>query len=142
MQRQLKSLLRTPAFFVRFRNRMNKLDMITGLRGLAEELQPFTQEVRSGGRVWNGTAYVQAEARQADPYALMWWSTLTETANLLDAQDGALSAKQIEHLRHKFFGGMGSFADYCIDEKRGGESARAANQRLNEKREKLFRVFG
>ena len=121
---------------------MNKLDIVAALRGLAEELQPFTHEVRSSARVWDGTAYVQAEARQADPYALMWWSTLTETADLLDAQDGGLSAKQIEHLRHKFFGGMGSFADYCIDIKRGGDSAKVANQRLNEKRTKLFRIFG
>jgi hypothetical protein len=120
---------------------MNKIDIIVGLRALAEELQPFTQEVPSGGRVWNGTGYVKSEARQADPYALMWWGTLTETADLLDAQDGTLSAKQIEHLRNKLFGGMGSFNDYCIDANRFGDPAKAANQRLNEKRTKLFQLF-
>lgn len=121
---------------------MNKLDIVAGLRVLAKELQPFTQEVRSGARVWNGSAYVQTKARQADPHALMWWSTLTEAADLLETQDGALSTKQIEHLRHKFFGGTGSFADYYVDENRGGDSAKVANQRLSEKRTKLFQLFG
>ena len=120
---------------------MNKDDLIAGLRGLAEELKPFTQEVRSGGRVWNGTAYVQAESRQADPYALMWWSTLTFTADLLGAQDTPLSAEQSAQLRRKIFGGMGSFNDYCIDENRGGDTAKMANHRLNERRSALFKVF-
>lgn len=121
---------------------MNKKDVILGLRELAGELQQFTQEVHAGSRVWNGVAYVQASARQADPYALMWWSTLNEIANLLEAQDDALNSKQIEHLRHKLFGGMGSFNDYCIDVSRCGDEANAANRRINEKRTKLFRSLG
>lgn len=120
---------------------MSKIDITLGLRALAEELQPFTQEVITGGRVWNGTGYVQSEARQADPYALMWWGILTEAAVLLDAQDGALSAKQIDYLRNKLFGGMGSFNDYFIDENHCGDLAKSANQRLNEKRTMLFKFF-
>ena len=116
--------------------------IVMGLRALAEELQPFTQEVRSGARSWNGDAYVQSNPRQADPYALMWWSTLTEAADLIDTQDGVLSPRQTDHLRRRLFGGMGSFNDYCIDENRYGEAAKVANQRLTEKRTKLFEVFG
>ena len=120
---------------------MNKTDLINGLRGLADELKPFTQEIHSGGRVWNGNAYVAAEPKKADPYALMWWSTLTSTADLLEAQDTLLSSEQTLLLRQKLFGGMGSFNDYCIDVNRGGDAAKAANQRLNDKRTALFKVF-
>ena len=94
---------------------MNKADLIKGLRGLADELKPFTQEVRFGVLVCDGTAYVQAEPKQADTYALMWWSTLNSIADLLDTQDTLLSAEQITHLRQQLIGGMGSFTDYCID---------------------------
>lgn len=120
---------------------MKKIELIINLRSLTEELQPFIQEVKSGARIWNGLSYVQSEAREADPYALMWWGILTEIIDLLEAQDTELGAKQIEHLRAKLVGGMGSFNDYCIDTRRCGDSAKAANQSLNKKRTKLFQLF-
>lgn len=120
---------------------MNKHELIEGLRNLAEELKPFTQEVRTGSRVWNGTAYVQTAPRQADPYALMWWGMLTTIAELLEAQESPPSEKEVVLLRQKLFGGMGSFSDYCIDAIRFGDAAKSANQRLSEKRTALFRIF-
>lgn len=120
---------------------MKKIELINKLRLLAQELEPFTQEVKIGSRIWNGVSYAQPEAREADSYALMWWGILTEIIDLLQAQDTELGAKQVEHLRCKLVGGMGSFNDYCIDTKRGGDLAKAANQRLNEKRTELFKLF-
>ena len=120
---------------------MDKQNLITGLRSLADELVPFTQNVQGGSRVWNGTAYVTTELRKLDSYALMWWSTLTAIADLLSAQRNPLEPEQIQQLRKKLFGGMGSFNDYCIDENHCGEEAKSANARLNEKRTKLFGIF-
>jgi len=120
---------------------MTKIELTTNLRSITEELQPFIQEVRPGGRIWNGSSYVESEAREADPYGLMWWGILTEIIDLLEAQDSELGIKQVEHLRGKLVGGMGSFNDYCIDTKRCGDLAKSANQRLNEKRTKLFQLF-
>ena len=121
---------------------MERIAIIQGIRSMADELTPFTQTVRSSSRVWDGTAYVKSEPRQDDPYALAWWHSLTRIADLLYLQEAELSAKQVEYLRSTLFGGMGSFADYCIDVNRGGDAAEAANQRLNEKRTALFRLFG
>ncbi len=120
---------------------MNKHELIQGLQNLAEELKPFTEEVRIGSRVWNGTAYVQAAPRQADLHALMWWGILTTIAELLEAQESPPSGRQAALLRQKLFGGMGSFSDYCIDAARFGDAAKSTNQRLNEKRTDLFRIF-
>lgn len=117
---------------------MDKIDFIAGLRAAAAELQPFTKDVQSGGRIWNGTAYIQSAPKQADSYALAWWSVLMEIADLLETQDAALSLNQAEHLRRKLFGGMGSFADYCVDTTQWGDAAKIANQRLNEIRTGLF----
>ena len=71
----------------------------------------------------------------------MWWSTLNEAADLLDAQEGPLSPKQIDHMRHQLFGGMGSFQDYSVDTNKYGERAKDTNQRLSEKQSKLFQLF-
>jgi hypothetical protein len=121
---------------------MERIAIIQGIRSLADELKPFTQTISSPSRVWDGKAYVKSESREADPYALAWWHTLTTIADLLYLQETELGKRQVEYLRGKLFGGMGSFADYCIDVNRGGDSAKAANQRLNEKRTNLFRLFG
>lgn len=119
---------------------MNKHELIQGLQNLAEELKPFTQDVRTGSRVWNGTAYVQAAPRQADPYALMWWGMLTTIAELLEAEESSPSEKQVALLRQKLFDGMSSFNDYSIDVARFGDAAKSANRRLSEKRTALFRI--
>ncbi len=119
---------------------MEKQNLINGLRSLADELRPFTENVQAGSRVWNGTAYVTSELRQLDSYALMWWNTLTAIADLIEAQRNPLEPEQIEVLQKKLFGGMGSFSDYCIDSC-CGEGVKIANARLNESRTKLFKFF-
>lgn len=141
MQGPHRSLLKTPAYFALPREAMNKDELIRGLRNLAEELKPFTQEVKTGGRVWNGTTYAQTAPRHADPYALMWWGILTSIAELLEAQDAPASEKQVTLLRKKLFGGMGSFNDYNLDATRLGDAAESSNRRLKDKRTALFRLF-
>ena len=120
---------------------MNKITLIQSIRNLANEIKPFTQNIRSGSKTWDGNAYVQAEPRQADPYALMWWSVLTTIAELLDAQESELSSRQVKYLRERLLGGMGSLADYSVDTGEFGESARIANEQLDRQRTMLFKIF-
>jgi len=120
---------------------MNKTKFIEQLRAIAEELKPLTQAASPGAATWNGMEYVKGGEKKPDPYALAWWSTLVSVAELIDAQEGPLSLKQIDYLDLLLFGGMGSLNDLCFDEKTVGSSAKAVNKRLDEKRHDLFVSF-
>jgi hypothetical protein len=115
--------------------------LIESLRSIAETLQPFIQETASGTREWDGSRYVEAEPKTPDPEARIWWSVLTTMAEMLEGQGAPAKARQLHYLRKELFGGMGSFAEFAIDESRFGEKARAANERLAEQRERMFHVL-
>jgi hypothetical protein len=120
---------------------MNNVEIVEGLRDLADELKPFTQEVTAGSRVWNGRAYVTAESRKLNPYALAWWTALTSLADLIERQDSPLTQQQFEYLKKQLFGGMGSFSDFSLDRNQFGDSAPTANEKLDRKRTELYRLF-
>lgn len=120
---------------------MDKKQLINNLRELAVVLKPFIHEPHSSSRVWNGTAYVAAEPKNMDPYALMWWSTLCTTADLLEASESDLTESQIELLRRQLCGGMGSLNDFQINVSSLGDAARTANQLLSQKLETLYLLF-
>jgi len=122
---------------------MNVHDVITGLRALADELKPFINEYIAGSMVLDATKgkYVPVDPRQADRFALAWWSTISTLADILELQPGPLTAEQRDYLKRKLFGGMGSFADFSLDVRTLGAPAHTANQRLDAKRSTLFKQF-
>jgi len=119
---------------------MSTPELIQGLRDLADELKPFTQELTSDSRVWNGSAYVKAEPQRLNPYAFAWWSALTSIADLIERQDGPLTQQQIDYLKNRLFGGMGSLSDFSLDSKEIPDAA-AANAKLDAKRIELYKLF-
>lgn len=121
---------------------MDKQVFITGLRELAQELEPFINEIEPGQRIWNGTTWaVTDETKRADKYAVAWHSTLSTAADLLNLQDSSISAAQKEYFRKSLFGGMGSFQDFYVDKKVYGEEAETANKNLDLKLTKFFEFF-
>ena len=94
--------------------------------------EPLTKAMTPGASIWNGTTYTTAGGeRKPDPYALAWWSTLSAIADLIDAQEAALSEKQIAYLDRLLFGGMGSLSDLSFDPESVGNVARTINDRLD-----------
>lgn len=121
---------------------MRRDDVALGLREMADELKPFIRRAEPSPSprntpIWGGSSPQQP----VDCYALAWWSGLADMAGLMEAQDSDLSPKQIEYLKRTLFGGMGSFSDFYLDRRDHGEPADMANQRLKEKRSKVFAVL-
>jgi hypothetical protein len=107
----------------------------------AKVLEPFIRSARRGSLSWNGSEYAPvAEDVDPDPYALAWWSTLRTTSSLLASQP-SLTAEQCSFLQQQLFGGMGSLTDFCLDTKRWGKRAKAANERLSTIRDELYLAF-
>lgn len=120
---------------------MNKQKLTHGLRELADILLPFAEQVGPSASVWNGSEYVKALPKSADPYALMWYATLTTVADMLDAQDSDLSTRQIDYIRKSIFGTAGSLTDFFIDTNKYGQEGESANKKLDEQTTKLFSLF-
>jgi len=116
-------------------------NFIAALRSIADELKPFIESSSTGSLSWNGTAYVKGKDKSADPGALAWWSSLNTIADLLEAQESTLSAKQYDYLNRVLFGGMGSLNDFWLNKDTLGEEAQDANNRIREKTTKLFGLF-
>ena len=114
---------------------------IAVLRSIADELKPFIESSSSGSLSWNGTAYVKGKDKSPEPYALAWWSTLCTIADLLEAQESTLSAKQYDYLKRVLFGGMGSLNDFWLNKEVLGEEAESANNRIKGKTTQLFDLF-
>ena len=111
------------------------------LRRAAAVLAQFAEPQTSGSLTWNGTAYVPGHRAKYDPHAAKWWATLSTIAELLDAQDTPLSVRQKSYLDSLLFGGMGSFNDLVLEEKRFGAKATRANLELNDLRKAMFSEF-
>jgi hypothetical protein len=101
----------------------------------------LTQSAAAGAATWDGTQYVKGEEKQPNPHALAWWSTLVAIAELIDAQEAPLNAKQTAYLRTLLFGGMGSLNDLYFDRRSLGSNADVINARLTKRREELFASF-
>jgi hypothetical protein len=113
------------------------------LRKAAGILAPFCELPVAGSLRWDGSSYqpaVGSERSEFDPYAAKWWAGLTVVAAMLDGVR-QVPAQQKTYLQRLVFGGMGSFQDFNLDERRGTARARAANQQLVEVRAALFEGF-
>ncbi len=107
----------------------------------AKALEPFIRSARRGSLSWNGSEYAPVtEDVDPDPYALAWWSTLRTISALLASQP-CLTSEQYSYLQQKFFGTIGSLQDFCLDAKRWGEKASAANEQLRKILNELYSVF-
>jgi hypothetical protein len=113
---------------------MDNAKFVKQLRSIAEELTPLTLSVTPGAAPWDGTKYTKADAKPADPVALVWRSVLTITAELVEAQESPLTSRQMEYLKRLLFGGMGSLNDISFGQ-------HAIDQSLDKKRRQLFDIF-
>lgn len=121
---------------------MSGKQVVELFRQINEVLEPFTSEVNKGTRVWDGNSYIiSAEKKELDPYALCWWAIITTICDLMMMQNYDMSEQLKDYLIKRFCGGMGSFTDSAIDEKKFGESAKKANSQLREYREKLYKIL-
>jgi hypothetical protein len=112
------------------------------LQRAADVLAVFAESSSPGALRWDGEAYRPTERSfQADEYAAKWWSTLTTLSGMLNAQEASLSPGQKRYLDRLLFGGMGSFNDVCLDQKRLGPEAARANQELERLRREMFEEF-
>jgi hypothetical protein len=108
---------------------------------IVQILQPFICGSGPGSARWDGKAYVQGESRLIDVAALTWWSSLNVMDNLLRGQEAYPTADQLTYLDRELFGGMGSLADFRIDEALFGEEARQANKKLELETDKLYQAL-
>lgn len=120
---------------------MESKTIVTYLRELQAELEPFTKSSSLGARVWDGSEYVKTESRPVDAFVLSWATALRVAADLIEAPDGPISDGQIEYIERMFCGGMGSFADYQIDTKTWGQKAKTANENIDRIRAKLHQTI-
>ncbi len=123
---------------------MNKTAFIKHLRATADVLTPLTRSIHPGSRVWDGTNYVAvagANSDEPDPYALVWWSKLLAIADLIEAQDSPISAKQLEWLRGALFGGAGSLNDLYFDRAVSEKAGSDINETLRRNGSLLFQAF-
>ncbi len=117
---------------------MKKTEFVKQLRVIAAEIKPLTESSSTNALTWNGTAYAKVDAKKLDPYALAWWSMLGAIADLVEAQESALSPQQMAYLHRTLFGGMGSLNDLYFDPKSLGPAAASINERLDRSRRALF----
>jgi len=74
-------------------------ELLRLLRSAADTLEPFSRQLRSNTRVWDGEKYaLPKKLQEPDPYALMWSATLRTTADLLERQDDVTEA-QLKYLQ-------------------------------------------
>ena len=111
--------------------------LIDLLKQASAVLQPFTQDVRPGALVYDGTRYAPSSPQSPDAYALAWWFSFQTTIALLDGLE-TLTESQRDYLRRTICGGMGSFADFSLDERRWGDSALKANHQLAQIRTSFY----
>jgi hypothetical protein len=103
-------------------------------------LQPFTQDVRPGALAYDGTRYAPSAPQSPDAYALAWWSSFQAIIALLGGFE-TLTESQRDYLRRTICGGMGSFGDFSLDEKRWGASATKANHQLAQIRASFYEAL-
>ena len=103
-------------------------------------LEPFIRSARRGSLSWNGSEYAPVTEVDPDPYALAWWSPLRTVSALLASQP-RLTPEQYSYLQQNFFGTMGSLQDFCLDAKRWGKKAKAANDELRKILDELYSAF-
>jgi hypothetical protein len=113
-------------------------ELLRLLRSAADTLEPFSRQIRSNTRVWDGMNYAPpTRLQEPDPYALMWFGTLRTMADLLERQRD-ITDSQLAYLKDIFRGGMGTFNDFSLDTRQWGKDAEEANYKLRFIGDELF----
>ena len=117
-----------------------KKKVVSEIQYMAKELRPFieTKDSKIKSKLLN---YFEKLELIPNPYALAWWSILTTITELLQAQELDITEKQKEYILHQLCGGMGSFADFQLDENISGTNASDTNQSLKIARKKLYDIL-
>ena len=106
-------------------------ELLRLLRSAADTLEPFSRQIRSNTRVWDGEKYaLPKKLQEPDPYALMWSATLRTAADLLERQDD-ITDMQLAYLKDMFRGSMGTLLDFSLDKRQWGKEAEDANHKLH-----------
>jgi hypothetical protein len=110
---------------------MNNLKFATQLRRIAEEIEEFVRNC------------VPAPVSEEDnaSFAQKWANKLTEWAELAENQIGPITPDQRDRIGSNLFRGMGSFADFGLDQRKYGDSAKATNERLRKLTSELYLIF-
>lgn len=114
--------------------------VVSEIQDMAKKLRPFieTKDSKIKSKLLK---YFSELELIPNPYALAWWSILTTITELLQAQESDITEKQKEYILHQLCGGMGSFADFQLDETISGTNASETNQKLNIARKKLYNLL-
>jgi len=109
---------------------MRNAQVVGLIRDIVTELQPFTSSRRLGDSIWDGKAYTKHVGAEfhLDPHALMWWSTLSSVAEMVERQQSPLTKEQLEYLKR-------------MDPNSIGPEATAVNTRLEKIKSKLFEIL-
>lgn len=110
---------------------MNNIKFATQLCRIAAEIEEFVRN------------YVPAPISEEDnaAFALKWAKKLREWAKLTESQSGPLTPEQRDRIGSNLFRGMGSFADFGLDQRKYGEEAKATDERLRKLTSELYLIF-
>ena len=115
---------------------------VSHLKDTAKFLLPHIDDWKLGQKIWNGEKYdeYRGEEFKADPYARLWYSTLTVLAEMIERQETKLTRRQSDFIERLLFGGMGSFNDYSLGTA-FQQGVAEANQILDALRKTLYTTF-
>jgi hypothetical protein len=127
-----------------------KAALIDILKRTAEQLSPLTQSDEGGWEAIQGLDgkplrphqhWRDVALRVPSRRAIEWRTRLSAVADLLEAQDGSLSERQVAYLRKLLCGGTQSFSDLSFDSSDVGDIAAVINRAMMERREEFTALF-
>jgi hypothetical protein len=109
---------------------------------MTKELKDFIDLLRKGEKFFFSLPTFH-RGKAPDPYALCKANELLTMAGLLERQESDITKAQIDYIKHSFYGGMGSFFDYRIDESVGlkGNEIKEMNEQLEQLSDALFEAL-
>jgi hypothetical protein len=121
---------------------VKKLEFAAQLRSIISELMPFNGSGAFDDDTPNGKDIVKLTARKEQSgYVASWCNALERFAQLVENQKEPLTERQVDLIGSNLFRGMGSFADFWLDERVFGPEASAANDRLRVHMHRLYSTF-
>lgn len=120
---------------------VKKPEFVAQLRSIISELTPFNGDVFDHD-TRKGKGLVKRSARkECSGYVASWCNTLEKFAHLVENQKEPLTERQVDLIGSNLFRGMGSFADFWLDERVFGAEASSANERIRVRMQKLYSTF-
>jgi hypothetical protein len=110
---------------------MDNSKLVSLLRQIVTELEPYTALLLpSASSTDQGQCGLEA-SREFEVSAVQGWSkTLERFAEEVEKHNGPLSERERDMIGSNLFRGMGSFADFYLDERIFGSRAKAGNERI------------